>query len=158
MIVRAPSQIINSRYCPSPLRRSATQLSRQDPMPMQVCVCGCDKGACIPQRGYERPRTDTVSQHGLTLFSAPYEEWTGQVGCRLSHLTVRKLISSIDSNADLAQGSGSERPGPQGSASHHRCEARYRGSEEDEGLPRGDDLAFGLSGGALNFNLNQEMR
>jgi len=30
-----------------------------------ACICGCDCGACILQREYERSRTDTVSQEGL---------------------------------------------------------------------------------------------
>ena len=28
---------------------------------MESCVCGCDGVACIPQREYERPRTDPLS-------------------------------------------------------------------------------------------------
>jgi len=28
---------------------------------MESCVCGCGRGACIPQREYERPRTDPLS-------------------------------------------------------------------------------------------------
>ena len=32
---------------------------------MDSCMCGCGGGACIPQREYDRPRTDPLSQHEL---------------------------------------------------------------------------------------------
>ena len=32
---------------------------------MESCVCGCDGSACIPQREYERPRTDPLSEDEL---------------------------------------------------------------------------------------------
>ena len=32
---------------------------------MESCVCGCDSGACIPQREYDRPRTDPLSPEEL---------------------------------------------------------------------------------------------
>jgi hypothetical protein len=32
---------------------------------MDLCVCGCGGGACIPQRKYERQRTDPLSQQQL---------------------------------------------------------------------------------------------
>lgn len=28
-------------------------------------MCGCDKGVCFPQREYDRPRTDPLSQEEL---------------------------------------------------------------------------------------------
>jgi len=31
----------------------------------ESCLCGCDGGACIPQREYERPRTDPLSEDEL---------------------------------------------------------------------------------------------
>ena len=32
---------------------------------LEFCLCGCDRGACIPQREYERQRTDPLSQEEL---------------------------------------------------------------------------------------------
>jgi len=32
---------------------------------MESCICGCDGGPCIPQRDYDRQRTDPLSQHDL---------------------------------------------------------------------------------------------
>ena len=32
---------------------------------MDCCVCGCPGGACIPQREYERQRTDPTPEHEL---------------------------------------------------------------------------------------------
>ena len=33
--------------------------------PMESCMCGCDGGACIPQREYHRKRTDPISRDQL---------------------------------------------------------------------------------------------
>ena len=32
---------------------------------IEPCVCGCDKGPCIPQREYDRQRTDPLSSTDL---------------------------------------------------------------------------------------------
>ena len=32
---------------------------------MESCICGCGGGACIPQREYERQRTDPLSRSAL---------------------------------------------------------------------------------------------
>ena len=32
---------------------------------MESCECGCDRGACIPQRQYDRPRTDPLTEQEL---------------------------------------------------------------------------------------------
>lgn len=36
-----------------------------DVSPLDRCICGCRSGACIPQREYQRQRTDPISQHDL---------------------------------------------------------------------------------------------
>jgi len=32
---------------------------------MELCICGCGGGPCIPQREYERQRTDPLSKTDL---------------------------------------------------------------------------------------------
>ena len=34
-------------------------------MSMESCICGCNGGACIPQREYDRQRTDPLSHNEL---------------------------------------------------------------------------------------------
>jgi len=158
-------------------------------MYMESCECGCDNGACIPQRQYDRPRTDPLSPEelqetiwfsvngvcGYPLKDAlrkqytglegrddkmfanskssisirlevcpplsaqsnngpesylqwlPYEKWTRQVGAGTPISFGWRLITSVDSNVNLAERAGS----------HHPREAGNRGGEEDGCLLQG---------------------
>ena len=61
------------------------------------CVCGCDAGACIPQRIYDRQRTDPLSQHDLQemiLFSV-----NGKCGFALED-ALKKCYTGLDGRDD----------------------------------------------------------
>ena len=63
----------------------------------ESCLCGCDGGACIPQREYERPRTDPLSQDELQemiLFSVK-----GVCGYSLVN-ALKKQYSGLDGRDD----------------------------------------------------------
>jgi len=64
---------------------------------MDSCFCGCGRGACIPQRDYDRPRADPLNVNELReviLFSL-----NGQCGFPLGN-ALRKTYTGLDGRDD----------------------------------------------------------
>jgi hypothetical protein len=64
---------------------------------MDRCICGCERRACIPQREYDRQRTDPITDEELQemiLFKVG-----GRCGYPLGN-ALRKLYTGLDGRDD----------------------------------------------------------